>query len=334
MRDTRATPADHPVPADHAASAGHAVPADHAVPAGGPGPGGLPPGVGPTAGRPLLPRTGAALAAAGAALAVGALGALLVLAPHGLRASADAGAPTVPYAHVLLPALVAVALVRLLPPRAPVLSPVVRDARRVLLGTAGLLACTVVFPVAVALTGVGDRPEYHLVKLVLVVAVPALVVAVTRGGLERAWPRGAWRWWAPAVVVLGWTALAQAAPWVAHPRYDDVPVDLLVTAAVATAVTAGVGEELLYRVWLQTRLEALLGRWGGIAVATLAFALLHVGTRQGQGPVVEVGAALVVQGLGFGLVAGYLWSRYRNPWLLVALHVLANGYGVLVVLLG
>jgi membrane protease YdiL (CAAX protease family) len=269
-----------------------------------------------------------------AALAVGALGALLVLAPQGLRASADAGAPTVPYAHVLLPALVAVALVRLLPPRAPVLSPVVRDARRVLLGTAGLLACTVVFPVAVALTGVGDRPEYHLVKLALVVAVPALVVAVTRGGLERAWPRGAWRWWAPAVVVLGWTALAQAAPWVAHPRYDDVPVDLLVTAAVATAVTAGVGEELLYRVWLQTRLEALLGRWGGIAVATLAFALLHVGTRQGQGPVVEVGAALVVQGLGFGLVAGYLWSRYRNPWLLVALHVLANGYGVLVVLLG
>lgn len=297
-------------------------------------PGAAPAPAGPPTGAALLPRTGAALAGTLAALALLALGVLLVLAPAGLRQSADAGAPTVPYLHVLLPALVAVALVRLLPPRAPVLAPRVRDVRRTVLATVALLGCAAVFPLVVAASGVGGRAEYHLVKLALVVVVPALVVLATRGALSRAWPRAAWRWWAPAVVVVVWTALAQAAPWVAHPRYDDVPVDLLVTAAVATAVTAGVGEELLYRVWLQTRLEALLGRWGGIAVATLAFALLHVGARQGQGPVVEVSAALVVQGLGFGLVAGYLWSRYRNPWLLVALHVLANGYGVAVVLLG
>lgn len=283
---------------------------------------------------PSFPRTGTALALTGAVLAATALVVLLVVAPEGLRRSADPGAPTVPYLHVLLPAAVALVLVRLLPPRAPDLVPRVVDRRRVLVATGALLTCGLALPAVVAVTGVGGTADYHLVKILLLVAVPGAVVLATRGGLHARWSPAAWRWWAPVVVVVVWTLLAQAAPWLVPVDYAGVAVELLVVAAVATAVTAGLGEELLFRVWLQTRLEALLGRWGGIAVATLAFALLHVGTRHGQGPVVEVAAAVVVQGLGFGLVAAWLWSRYRNAVLTVVLHVLANGYGVVVVLLG
>lgn len=99
-----------------------------------------------------------------------------------------------------------------------------------------------------------------------------------------------------------------------------------------TALTAGIGEEVFYRYWLQTRAEALLGRWGGIAVATLLFALMHVGSRQSLSLGVEVTAAIVVQG-SFGLFLAYLWARFRNIWLALVAHVLANGYGVFLALL-
>lgn len=291
------------------------------------------PAVPAPAAAPAAPRTGRVAAAVGGLLAAVSLTVLLVLAPGGLARSADPGAPLVPYGHLLLPTAVALALAVLVPSRAQVPPPRAADVRRVLVAVAVMLAAAAAFPLVVAATGVAARAEYHLVKVAVLVAVPGVAVLVTRGSLTATAPRAAWRWWAPALVVLAWTALAQAAPWLRHGDYSGYPADLLLAAGVATAVTAGVGEELLYRVWLQTRLEALLGRWGGIAVATLAFAALHVGSRHGQGLLVEAAGAVAVQGLGFGLVAAYLWSRYRNAWLTVALHVLANGYVVAVALL-
>ncbi|ADG76116.1 Abortive infection protein [Cellulomonas flavigena DSM 20109] len=283
---------------------------------------------------PVAPRAGRAAAVGGAVTAAASLTVLLVLAPDGLARSADPGSPLVPSWHLLLPTAVALALVGVLPPRADLPAPRVADRRRVLAAVAVMLGAAAVFPLVVASTGVGARAEYHLVKVAVLVLVPGVAVLATRGSLTADRPRVAWRWWAPAVVVLVWTLLAQAAPWLQHGDYSAYPADLLLAAGVATALTAGVGEELLYRVWLQTRLEALLGRWGGIAVATLAFAALHVGSRHGQGLLVEVAGAVVLQGLGFGLVAAFLWSRYRNAWLTVALHVLANGYVVAAELLG
>ncbi len=278
-------------------------------------------------------RAGRVVAATTGVLAVVALVTLVVLSPAGVRESADPGAPVVPYWAVLLPAAVALPLIRLLPPRTPDLTPVVVDGRRLRVAVTAMLACAVALPVVVAAGDLARSEGYHLAKLVLLLALPGLVVVLTRGAMRTTPGRGAWRWWAPVVVLVAWTLVSQAAPWVEVPDYSGYPVELVVTAAVATAVTASIGEEVFYRMWLQTRLEALLGRWGGIAVATLVFALMHVGARQGQGPVVEVAAALVVQG-SFGLTVGYLWSRYRNPWAPVAVHLVANGYLVVVALAG
>lgn len=282
---------------------------------------------------PPLARAGTVLAAAVGLLAAVALVVLLVASPAGVRESADPGAPVVPYWAVLLPAAVALPLVRVLPRRTPDLTPAVVDGRRLGAAVTAMLACALALPVVVAVGDLARSEGYHLAKLVLLLALPGLVVLLTRGALRTVPARGAWRWWAPAVVLVAWTLVSQAAPWVQVPDYSGYPVELVVTAAVATAVTASIGEEVFYRVWLQTRLEALLGRWGGIAVATLVFALMHVGTRQGQGPAVEVAAALVVQG-SFGLTVGYLWSRYRNAWLTIAVHLVANGFLVVVALAG
>lgn len=105
-------------------------------------------------------------------------------------------------------------------------------------------------------------------------------------------------------------------------------------AATATALTASIGEEIFYRYWLQTRLEALLGRWPGILLASLLFGLMHVASH-GAGLGWGLTVAVVIAGQGvFGIVAGYLWSRYRRLWLPILLHLSSNGLMVVLYLAG
>lgn len=251
------------------------------------------------------------------------------VAPEGLRLSSDPGAPVIPHWAYLLPVIVGIGLARLLPLRAPVLPPIVHDGRAVLGALLIMVVCAAAFPVIVGALGVDGTPLYHLVKVAVLIAVPAGAVWWTRGALKIPKPSMPWQWWAPGVVVTGWALLAVVAPWNEAPDYSNYPLELVIGAAVLTALTAGVGEEIFYRYWLQTRAEAVLGRWGGIAVATLLFALMHVGARQDLGLGVELAAAIVVQGT-FGLFLAYVWARYRNIWLAIGAHIVANGYGVFV----
>ena len=45
------------------------------------------------------------------------------------------------------------------------------------------------------------------------------------------------------------------------------------------ALAAGIGEELLFRGFIQAGLENLLGAWGGLIIASLLFGLVHAMTR-------------------------------------------------------
>jgi membrane protease YdiL (CAAX protease family) len=100
-----------------------------------------------------------------------------------------------------------------------------------------------------------------------------------------------------------------------------------VLIAVLTALTAGVGEELFYRRWLQTRVEALLGPWAGIILTSVAFALMHLGSHGTGEPLIDIPRLLVTHG-SFGLFMGVLWWRYRNLTLIIAAHILYNGWSV------
>lgn len=288
----------------------------------------------PGNGPPLL---GAGHATAGAVvvLAAASLLTLVVASPQGLRTSADPGAPLVPYWVVLLPVAVGLVAARLLPPRVPALPPALLNRRGVQRALLVMVACALAFPALVELLGVSNSVLYHPLKVMVLLVVPALAAWWTRGSITHPWKRAgsasSWRWWAPALVVVVWALPAVVAPWQEVPEYTGVPVEFLIGAAVLTAITAGIGEEVFYRYLLQTRAEALLGRWGGIAMATVLFALMHVGSRQAMGLGEEAAAALVVQG-SFGLFVAYLWARFRNLWLNVAAHILINGYPIVVVL--
>lgn len=262
------------------------------------------------------------------AIAAIAVVSLIIFSPEGVRLSSDPGAPVTPLWTVILPPLVAVVLIRVLPLRAPELPPVIHDRRAIERSTLILCACAVAFPLIIGVADLNGSELYFLVKIVILLAVPAALLWRTRRAIQIPHPQTAWQWWPPIVVVAVWTWLSQAAPWLPAPTFSWPDPILVIVGATLTLLTAGVGEEIFYRRWLQTRLEALLGRWGGIAGATLAFSAMHLGgDRQGSGMFLEIAAAIVVQG-SFGFMLGYLWSRYRNLWLAIAAHAIANGYGV------
>ncbi|MBG0738261.1 CPBP family intramembrane metalloprotease [Paeniglutamicibacter antarcticus] len=173
---------------------------------------------------------------------------------------------------------------------------------------------------------------YVLGKLVLLIIIPCGLLLLVRRSVKIDFRKSAARWWAPAIVIVLWVIVSQVAPW--NSTFDIGGLDpaLVVTAAVATALTAGVGEELFYRRWLQTRLEAGLGAWSGIVIGSLAFALMHLGSHGTGEFFLDVARVIVVQG-SFGLFLGIMWWRYRNLFANVVVHVIVNGWAVAAALL-
>ena len=269
-------------------------------------------------------------------LACGALGAVslatvLVALPSGAPVSRDPGAPTVPWWVTLLPAAAGIALTLLIPPRPAPQPAIGTSPARLASSLWALLAIAALFPVLVLALDIGGSPAYLLVKFLLITVAAAAVVAAVKGvRIDRA--SGTWRWWAPALVIVVWTALSQIAPWNPSASAPDVDPVYFAVAALLTALTAGVGEELFYRRWLQTRLEAALGAWPGIALTALLFALMHVGSHGSGDVLLDLARVVVVQG-SFGLLVGIMWWRYRNLTAIIVVHLIVNGWGAVSLLL-
>lgn len=278
---------------------------------------------------PLIrPRWGRALFVGALVLTVASIITMLVVAPDGVIASADSTAATPALWTLLLPSAAGIVVTLLLPRRAEALPAQIVDRRRLIVSTLGLLGLLLVFTVGTGLVPWRNE-DYILAKVALLILLPALFVLTVRRAVGIHRGSGAWRWWAPAVVVVVWFILAELAPW--NPIYDpgDVDPTFLIIAATATALTASVGEELFFRRWLQTRLEAGLGVWAGIGVTSVLFGLMHLGSH-GTGQIwLDVAQVIAVQGM-FGWFVGVMWWRYRNLTMVVLVHLLSNGWGVLV----
>lgn len=93
-----------------------------------------------------------------------------------------------------------------------------------------------------------------------------------------------------------------------------------VLAGVAgSLVLAGFAEELLFRVGLQTRLEAVLGNpLQAMVIAAPIFALIHLTAPQEQ-PLWSLANALGAKAM-LGLVFGHLYYRTRSLWPGMLLH--------------
>ncbi|WP_170837339.1 CPBP family intramembrane glutamic endopeptidase [Actinopolyspora xinjiangensis] len=258
---------------------------------------------------------------------------LLLTGHTSFRVSADTGRPPVSLWSAMLPALVGLVLTRLVPPRMAVIEPLAGARRARVRGEMWVLvAMAVAFPVLLALLPpeVSRGAGYAVLKVVLFLVVPLAAFRSLRGtgprprAVSARVPRA--RWWFPLPAVVAWFYLSQvsvlAPPPVAAESLPD-PVTLAVVSVV-TLLTAGVLEEFFYRGFLQTRLERLVGRWPAILVASLLFAAMHLPTHLGSTAVItELATVLVFQGL-FGVFCGYLWSRYRNIWMPVVVHILVN----------
>jgi len=268
---------------------------------------------------------------AGAVLWVVSFATLLVVSPLGTAVSSDPGVEAIAYWVTLLPSAIGIALVLLIPQRSRARTAVVKERRPFAMTTVVLLLLAAAFPFASATIPLQGE-LYILGKLILLIMIPGVILLLVRESVQIDFRKSAARWWAPAIVIVVWAIVSQVAPW--NPTFDIAGLDpaFVVTAAVATAVTAGVGEELFYRRWLQTRLEAGLGGCSGIVIASLVFALMHLGSHGTGDFFIDVARVIVVQG-SFGLFLGIMWWRYRNLVANIIVHVFANGWAVAAALL-
>lgn len=125
--------------------------------------------------------------------------------------------------------------------------------------------------------------------------------------------------WLPAVsVFLGLNAImvvfmAILGAFAGFPYYEGLRVWQRLLFVLIIPITAGFCEELIWRGYLITRLEARgRGRWATILLSAVAFALIH-GT-----PIHWVFTFL------FGIVAGYYYSRERNLVPLMISHAVID----------
>ncbi len=199
-----------------------------------------------------------------------------------------------------------------------------------------LVVVALIFPlVSPVRSAPGGDLLYPAAKLLLLLGGGWLILRLWPAPSPARWHRALlprrWYWLGPVPAILAWAWLGYYSPLAGDPDvsgYAAIDPAFLAGAAVFTFLTASVTEEIFYRVLLQTRLEALLGRWPAIAASALLFAALHV-HRYGDGPAWEVTAVILVSSGGLGLLTGYLWSRYRNVWALIVLHGAANSLGLL-----
>ncbi|MGO4612936.1 lysostaphin resistance A-like protein [Nocardia sp. 2YAB30] len=250
-----------------------------------------------------------------AAAAYLAATATLVATGHtALRYSADHD-DTLPLWAAWAPVLGGLAIASLVPPAASERAQPSGANESVTVQQASwLFALGLTFAVALYLSP-GDDLWFIGLKLALLLAVPLLLRLAAWREWYRVDTHGRWLRATPAV--LTFVALAS----LLGPGFNGRPPDP-VTVLVVFLVNA-VLEEIFYRIWLQTRLEAICGRWPAIMSTALLWASWHVALHGGAGFAGDLATVVVRLGVD-GLFLGYLWSRYRNPWLLFVVHGLIN----------
>jgi hypothetical protein len=88
---------------------------------------------------------------------------------------------------------------------------------------------------------------------------------------------------------------------------------------LALSMAAGLGEEILFRGWLQRRLEDSIGAAPSLCVASLAFGAAHAFT-----------AAYFITATAIGLALGYLYLRNQGLFAPIVVHA---GYDFITLML-
>lgn len=162
---------------------------------------------------------------------------------------------------------------------------------------------------------------FYIYKLILLFIIPLIIIK--RDSVRKAVTvKSVRRWKTPLLVVAVWLVFYLLNPMSEVSNYEMDFLTLLAGASISLLLNA-VLEELFYRKWLQSRLEAALGIWPAICVSAVLWALWHTGIQGSGGLIDSTAHALVLHGI-MGLFLGYFWAKYRNIWLLIFMHGLMN----------
>ncbi|WP_157897226.1 CPBP family intramembrane glutamic endopeptidase [Mycobacteroides chelonae] len=236
-------------------------------------------------------RVGRGLLTATGLLFVIAIGGLALTGHTLVRFSSDEAAGPYPLWMPLASALIVLLLTRLVPPHLPAIDPLAGiDRRRLIREVWVLVGAALAFPaliVTATAAGVPRDAVYSSIKVLMFLVIPLLAFRMLRGD----GPKARWRTrldrtriLAPIVPVVAWIALARLGP-LAPPAS---------------------------------------GRWPAIATASVLFAAMHIASHVHATTVaVDLATIVAVQGT-FGVMQGYLWSRYRNIWAPIAIHIAVN----------
>lgn len=132
------------------------------------------------------------------------------------------------------------------------------------------------------------------------------------------------QWIFSGMVTIIWIILYFFSPF-GSPDAPEYQMSFLVLAAGAlfSFLLNSLFEELFYRVWLQTRLEALLGTWPAIMISSVLWSIWHMAIQGGDSADIAFSNVMINQGV-LGLFLGFLWAKYRNVWVLIIIHGLMN----------
>jgi uncharacterized protein len=236
-----------------------------------------------------------------------------------------------------IPAVVGVILIRLIPIRLVGYNPLYDINQRLLvIHSWGLMMGGILFTTTLLLVreqGMAFQMWYIGLKLVFLLFIPWMMFRFYQSNQSnqsnRSTPAKARSitrsyWFAPLIVLSVWVYLSFFSVF-APPNVPSGFTDpsMLIVALLIGFLMNSVLEEFFYRVWLQTRLEILLGTWPAILLTSILWASWHIAI-QGTGQW-DVDMATVIANHGVtGLFLGYLWARYRNVWVLIMVHGLIN----------
>ncbi|MEN1938694.1 type II CAAX endopeptidase family protein [Paenibacillus sp. 102] len=242
---------------------------------------------------------------------------------------------TIPFWNKWIPAIVGILLVHFIPFHYKKYNPLRNfEQRRIIIQSVALFLCGLLFTICILLVnfeGMKFQLWFMLTKFIFILFIPLMLLLFYQVNpkRERFKPikstlNNRWYWFAPLIVIIIWVYLnffsVFSTPFVSTGITDPT---MLIISLLTGFLINSVLEEFFYRVWLQTRLELLLGTWPAIFLISILWASWHIAIH-GSGHW-DIDIATVITNLGIvGLFLGYLWTRYRNVWAIILVHGLIN----------
>ncbi|AVP44682.1 CPBP family intramembrane glutamic endopeptidase [Bacillus cereus] len=239
---------------------------------------------------------------------------------------------TIPFWYKWIPVIVGILLVRFLPFHHKNYNPLQQfEPRRIIIQTAILFLSGSLFTICLLTTnfeGMALQLWFMIFKIILLLFTPLmLLLFYKKERPKQVKSTGDIRWYqfTPLIVIIIWGYFnffsIFSTPFVSIKMEPTILISILLVGFLINSVL----EEIFYRVWLQTRLELLLGTWPAILLTSLLWASWHIALH-GSGHW-DIDTATVIVNLGIvGLFLGYLWARYRKVWVIIIVHGLINAH--------